>query len=110
MKNLLLTNKTAKQLYRSYIEKLPIVDYHNHLSIKDIKNNRRFRDIYELWIEPDPYKHRAMRMCGIPEEKIIGSAAPFEKFIAWCETFPRLLGNPLYDWSRMELSSVFGIT
>ena len=109
MKDFLLKSDTAKMLYSS-VKKLPIIDYHNHLSVADISENKRFSDIYELWIKPDPYKHRAMRMCGVSERLITGDASDFDKFAAWCGIFPNLVGNPLYIWSQMELQSIFGIT
>lgn len=104
----LLNSATAKTLYQQ-VKDLPIIDYHNHLSLDDLKNNKRFLDIFDLWIKPDPYKHRAMRMCGIPEKYITGDADGKEKFLKWCEILPSLLGNPLYHWSLMELNTVFGI-
>ena len=107
-KNFLLNGNTAKKLYGA-VKDLPIIDYHNHLSLSDIKNNVRFTDVYDLWIAPDPYKHRAMRMCGVDEDFITGNEDKKEKFIKWCETFPKLIGNPLYHWSLMELSTLFGI-
>ncbi|MBR7165588.1 MAG: glucuronate isomerase [Clostridia bacterium] len=108
-KDLLLRSDLARKLYGE-VERLPLIDYHNHLSLADIGENRRYMDVFDLWVAPDPYKHRAMRMCGIPEEKITGSAPVKEKFACWCSVFPKLLGNPLYIWSRMELELVFGIT
>ena len=105
----LLNTDTAKRIYQEYASQLPVIDYHNHLSVDDIKENRRFFDIYELWIQPDPYKHRAMRMCGVEEKYITGNATNEEKFCAWCEVLPDLLGNPLYHWTVMELYMVFGI-
>jgi len=108
-KNFLLNSETAKVLY-SYSKDLPIIDYHNHLSIEDISKNKRFYDIYDLWIKPDPYKHRAMRMCSVSERYITGDATDFEKFKAWCCVYPKLIGNPLYVWTQMELSKIFGIT
>lgn len=107
--NFLLNGLTAKKLY-SYIKDLPIIDYHNHLSINDISENKRFTDVYDLWIKPDPYKHRAMRMCGIKEHYITGDASKEEKFIKWCEVIPSLIGNPLYHWSLMELKKVFYVS
>jgi len=65
--------------------------------------------LYELWLASDPYKHRLMRICGIEEDYITGTAEPFEKFERFCSVFPYIAGNPVYDWSRMELSKVFGI-
>lgn len=105
----LLNNETAKTLYQA-IKALPIIDYHNHLSMDDIVQDRRFYDIYDLWIKPDPYKHRAMRMCGVTEKYITGDATNEEKFVKWCETLPKLLLNPLSHWSQIELETVFGIT
>lgn len=101
-KKFLLKSETAVKLYEK-VKTLPIIDYHNHLSVDDIKNNTRFSDVYHLWVKTDPYKHRAMRMCGVPEKYITGDAPEKEKFVAWCETLPNLIGNPLYHWTKMEL-------
>ena len=108
-KEYLLTTNTSKILYDK-VKDLPIIDYHNHLSVDDIRTNKRYTDIYDLWIKPDPYKHRAMRMCGVEERYITGEASDKEKFMKWCETLPKLIGNPLYVWSKMELERVFGIS
>lgn len=110
MKNTFLLNSDKANLLYSYVSKLPIVDYHNHLSIADISENKRFLDVYEVWVKPDPYKHRAMRMCGVEEVYITGSASNSEKFIKWCETLPKLIGNPLHHWSMMELDMIFHIS
>lgn len=107
--NFLLNTKTAERLYE-YVKMLPIIDYHNHLSVTDICEDKRYYDIYELWIKPDPYKHRAMRMCGVDEKYITGDEDNQVKFRKWCETVPKLIGNPLYLWTKMELDTVFGIT
>lgn len=105
----LLNTELSKRLYRECAAGLPVIDYHNHLSLQDLEQNRRFENLYELWIQPDPYKHRAMRMCGVPESHITGDAPAEEKFRAWCTIFPRLAGNPLYQWSLMELQDVLEI-
>ncbi len=105
----LLKSKTAKKLYK-YVKELPVIDYHNHLSVADISENKRYSNIYELWIKPDPYKHRAMRMCGVDEIYITGDASEYEKFKAWCSIYPKLVGNPLYVWSQMELETIFEIS
>lgn len=107
-KNYLLDSRLARQFYKE-IKALPIVDYHNHLDINAIKENKRFTDIYELWIKVDPYKHRALRMLGVDENLITGSASSEEKFNIWCEKFPLLVGNPLYVWAPLELEAIFGI-
>ncbi len=106
--NFLLKTNVAKALYE-HVNSLPIIDFHNHICVADIKSDRKYDDIVSLWLAPDPYKHRLMRICGIPEHFITGDAAPYEKFEKYCSVFPYLAGNPVYDWSRMELSHVFGI-
>ena len=88
---------------------LPIIDFHNHLPVKDIKENKVYSDFTELWIATDPYKHRAMRILGVDEFYITGQAANYDKFKKWAECVPMLIGNPLYDWVIMELHQVFGI-
>ncbi len=105
----LLSTERAKALYDS-VKALPIIDYHNHLSLADISQNRRFLDVYDLWIAPDPYKHRAMRMTGVEEYYITGGATNEEKFVKWCETMGKLALHPLSHWSYMELEQVFGVT
>lgn len=108
-KDFLLTTPLAKRLYEEVARNLPLIDFHNHLNVIDIASDRRFDNIAQLWLLSDPYKHRAMRICGVPEHLITGSADAKEKFFAWCAIFPRLLGNPLYDWSIMEMQWIFGI-
>ena len=107
--NFLLKTKNAERLYFETAAHLPIIDFHNHLCVADISADRSYESLVELWLTPDPYKHRLMRICGVEEHYITGDAAPFEKFQKYCEVFPYLAGNPVYDWSRMELSRVFGI-
>ena len=107
--NFLLKTSNAELLYREYAKDLPIIDYHNHVSVSDIAKDRRFGNLCELWLSSDPYKHRLMRICGVDEHFITGEASPFEKIEKYCEIFPYLAGNPVYDWSRMELSQVFGL-
>lgn len=105
----LLPLPAARELYTGTAADLPVIDFHNHLSVPDILAERRFLSVTDLWLKPDPYKHRAMRMRGVPEKYITGDAPEDERFRAWCTVFPDLVGNPLYSWSLMELSSVFGI-
>lgn len=109
MDTYLLKTKGAERLYREAAKDLPIIDFHNHLSVADIAADRRYEDLSALWLSPDPYKHRLMRICGVPERYITGDATPYEKFERFCTVFPHLAGNPVYDWSKMELSRIFGI-
>lgn len=105
----LLTNQWSKKLYHSSAEKMPIIDYHCHLSPKEIYENKSFTNLTEAWLSGDHYKWRLMRACGVPEEKITGHASDYEKFYAWCQTVPKIIGNPLYTWTHLELKRFFQI-
>src|SRR5579884_3287057 len=107
--NFLLRTKTARNLYREYAAGEPILDYHCHLSAKEIAENRSFRDLTEIWLEGDHYKWRAMRANGVPERYCTGNAKPYEKFLEWARTVPHTLRNPLYHWTHLELQRYFGI-
>jgi glucuronate isomerase len=107
--NFLLSTNKAKRFYREYAADQPILDYHCHLSAKEIADNRRFQDLAEIWLEGDHYKWRAMRANGVPERYCTGNAKPYEKFLAWSRTVPHTLRNPLYHWTHLELKRYFGI-
>lgn len=107
--NFLLENETARYLYRCYAESRPILDYHCHLSARDIAVDRSFSNLGEIWLEGDHYKWRAMRSNGVPERLCTGDADPYEKFLAWAETVPHTLRNPLYHWTHLELLRYFDI-
>ena len=109
MKESFLTfDDTGRRLFDA-VRGLPVIDWHNHLSVSDLVQDRKFADLTELWVASDPYKHRAMRICGVPEKFITGDVSPYEKFLKWSEVLPQLAGNPLYHWSQLELLRVFGI-
>jgi glucuronate isomerase len=105
----LLNTKTARRLYHQFAETAPIFDYHCHLPPGDIARNRRFNNLFEIWLEGDHYKWRAMRANGVPEKFCTGDAPPYEKFLAWAKTVPHTLRNPLYHWTHLELKRYFGI-
>lgn len=46
---LLLSGDTAQKIYDA-ISKLPIIDYHCHLNEEEIKCDKHFSDIGELWL------------------------------------------------------------
>jgi glucuronate isomerase len=105
----LLHSKAARRLYHDHAAGQPILDYHCHLPPADVARNRRFANLFEIWLEGDHYKWRAMRANGVPERFCTGDAAPYEKFLAWSATVPKCLRNPLYHWTHLELSRYFGI-
>jgi glucuronate isomerase len=105
----LLQSETARRLYLTYAASQPILDYHCHLSPQDIAENRRFRNLFEIWLEGDHYKWRAMRANGVSEHYCTGGADPYEKFLAWAHTVPSTLRNVEYQWTHLELQRYFGI-
>ena len=105
----LLHGETARGLYNDYAKDHPIIDYHCHLPPAEIAENRQFRNLFEIWLEGDHYKWRAMRADGVPERYCTGDASDYEKFLAWARTVPHTLRNPLYHWNHLELMRYFGI-
>jgi len=105
----LLENKFAERLYHNFAAEMPIIDYHNHLPPDEIANNKKFKNITEIWLKGDHYKWRAMRANGINEKYITGNGADKTKFLRWAETVPYTMRNPLYHWTHLELQRYFGI-
>ncbi|MGC4054978.1 MAG: glucuronate isomerase [Paludibaculum sp.] len=105
----LLSSPSARKLYHEYAQDQPILDYHCHLPPADVARNRQFANLFEIWLEGDHYKWRAMRANGVKEDLVTGSASPKEKFLAWAGTVPDTLRNPLYHWTHLELKRYFGI-
>ena len=107
--NFLLETETARELYFDHAAEQPIYDYHCHLSPRQIAENYRFRNLYDIWLAGDHYKWRAMRANGIAERFCTGDASDEEKYRAFVKTVPYTLRNPLYHWSHLELLRYFGI-
>lgn len=104
----LLNNQVGKHLFHDYAEGMPIVDYHCHISPKEIWEDKRFQNITEVWLGGDHYKWRLMRANGVDERYVTGDAPAREKFQKWAETLERCIGNPVYEWSHLELRRFFG--
>ena len=109
-KDFLLTTPTAQTLYHDYAAQMPIIDYHCHVDPKEIFEDRRFANIYQVWLEGDHYKWRVMRSNGVDERFITGDAPEREKFQKFAEALPRAIGNPMYHWCHLELRTYFGYT
>lgn len=107
-KDFLLTTSTAQKLYHDVAAKCPIIDYHCHISPRQIYEDLRYDNITQVWLGGDHYKWRLMRCAGVPEEYITGSASDHDKFIKWAEVLGKSAGNPLYHWSHLELRNFFG--
>ena len=104
----LLKTETAKHLYHDYAKVLPIIDYHCHVSPREIFEDKGFSDIYDVWLTGDHYKWRLMRSNGVDERYITGDAPAREKFQKFAETLPKAIGNPMYHWCHLELKNYFG--
>jgi glucuronate isomerase len=112
-KDFLLTNSVAKDLYHNHASEMPIFDFHCHLPPKEIYEDHKFSSLTECWIGAngygDHYKWRLMREYGIDESFITGKAPDKEKFLKYAEVMPYLVGNPIYEWTHLELKHFFGI-
>lgn len=108
-KDFVLKNQTAVTLYEKYAKDMPIFDFHCHLPIEEIYNDRKFANITECWLGGDHYKWRLMRELGVDESYITGDKDPFEKFMKYAEVMPYAIGNPIYHWTHLELQRYFDI-
>lgn len=108
-KDFLLTTETAKHLYHDIAAKMPIIDYHCHLVPQEIYEDRTFENLSQVWLGADHYKWRALRTIGATEDKVTGNAPDEDKFHAFAEAMPQLIGNPIYHWSHLELQRGFDI-
>ena len=106
--NFMLKNEPAKKLY-AMVKDLPIIDYHCHLQPKQIAENYQFKNAFDLFLGGDHYKWRQMRSNGIDEEYVTGGADEYEKFKRFASIMPKLIGNPLYHWTHLELKRYFDI-
>ena len=107
-RDFLLNTEAAKKLFHEAAETCPIIDYHCHLSPKEIWEDIRYENITQVWLGGDHYKWRLMRSAGVPEKYITGDAPDYEKFLKYATVLGRAVGNPLYHWSHLELRRFFG--
>ena len=107
--NFLLQSRTARRLFHEVARDQPIIDYHCHLSPREIATNHRWDNLAEIWLGGDHYKWRLLRANGVDENLITGQSTPREKFQAWAETVPFTLRNPIHHWTHLELQRYFGI-
>ena len=106
--NFLLNTETARRLYSKYAVDMPIIDYHCHVSPKEIYEDKKFENITQLWLSGDHYKWRLMRSNGVDEYYITGDAPEKEKFLQFARMLPKAIGNPMYHWCHLELKNYFG--
>ena len=116
-KDFLLETETAKHLFHDYAEHQPLVDYHCHISPREIYENRRFNNLTEVWLggkNPDGsyfgdhYKWRVMRSNAVPEEYVTGEKDAYERYCKFVEALQMAIGNPMVHWCNLELRQFFG--
>jgi len=105
----LLKSNTAQLLYHEYASKMPLIDYHCHLSPQQIADNIQFKNITDAWLSGDHYKWRAMRSNGVDESYCTGTQSDEAKFHKWAATVPYTMRNPLYHWTHLELQRYFNV-
>lgn len=103
-------NKEIREKLFNEIKDLPIIDYHCHLSPKEIYLDEPFSDIGDLWLSYDHYKWRLMRSAGVDEKYITGKETTTkEKYTEFARVLARAFGNPVKEWVKMELKTYFSI-
>ncbi len=102
-----LRSDSARALYAEG-SKLPVFDYHNHLSPQLLYENKNFANMADFWLQGDHYIWRAMRLGGVDEELITGNAPAEDKFLAWVGVLDTLVGCQLYAWIQMQMAFLFG--
>ncbi|MFC0275287.1 glucuronate isomerase [Enterococcus devriesei] len=111
--NFLLENEWGQKLFNDYAKDQPIIDYHCHLEPQAILENQQYSNLTQLWLNDkgagDHYKWRLMRANGVEESLISGNGDDYEKFLAFVKTIEKAPGNPIYEWSHLELRRYFGI-
>ena len=116
-KDFLLGTETARQLFHGVAETLPLADYHCHISPREIYEDRRFRDLTELWLGRrqedgsylgDHYKWRLMRANAVSEDYVTEDRDPYERYLKFVEALQLGIGNPMVHWCNLELRQFFG--
>lgn len=112
--NFMLSNDVAVKLYHNYAAKMPIFDYHCHLSPQEMYEDKPFESITEMFLDGDHYKWRYMRSMGLNERYMTGhrtgdKPSDYERFEAFVSALQYAIGNPLYHWTHLELQRYFGI-
>lgn len=105
----LLGNQMSKTLFHGYAENMPIIDYHCHLDPREIYENKKYDNLTQIWLGGDHYKWRLLRANGVDEALITGDATDYDKFLAFAETIEKAFGNPIYEWTHLELKRFFKI-
>lgn len=104
----LMKSETALAIY-NVIEKLPVVDPHNHANVVELEKNLNYPDPWQLFAATDHYVWEMLRKRGVPENFITGKVSPKEKWMKMASVFPEFAGNPVYEWVHLDLKRYLGI-
>ncbi len=105
----LLSNDVSRELFHNYAHGRPIYDYHCHLPPQEIAQNKRWKNLTDVWLTGDHYKWRLMRANGVSEELITGKADDKEKYLAYVRSLRQAPRSPIFHWSHLELKRYFEI-
>lgn len=114
----ILESDTAKHLFHDHAKSLPIIDYHCHLSSREIYEDVRFDSLGDVWFGGmqkdgscygDHYKWRLMRSNGMAESLVTGRDDEKARFKGFAKTLSLAIGNPMYHWCNLELKRYFGV-
>lgn len=110
----LLESSWGKKLFHQFAKEEPIIDYHCHLEPQVVLENKQYENLTQVWLNDhgvgDHYKWRLMRANGVPENLISGDGDDYQKFLAFVQTIEKAPGNPIYEWSHLELRRYFEIS
>ncbi len=107
-RNYLIKTDAGLEIYDA-IKDLPIIDPHNHANVEEIAANNNYPDLWQLFAATDHYVWEVLRKLGVPEEYLTGKRTPKEKWLKSASVFPRLVGNPVYEWVHLDLKRYLGI-
>ncbi|MDR0847158.1 MAG: glucuronate isomerase [Lactobacillales bacterium] len=107
--NFMLETETARKLFHDYAKQQPIMDYHCHLIPQEIYENKKYNNLTEVWLGGDHYKWRLMRANGVTEDLVTGDGDAYPKLLAFAGVMEKAIGNPIYEWTHLELRRYFDI-
>jgi glucuronate isomerase len=106
--NFILETAVANKLYYSHAEKMPIVDYHCHLSLKQIAENKNFKNQAAIWWFLNQKSRMENQMNALSNlgllSRFVGMLTDSRSFMPYSrhEYFRRilcnLLGNDVEKW------------
>jgi len=107
--SIFLNDETSDIIYSSFAKDLPIADYSNNFTCKQVFETV-YTNIFELWIKCDQEKLDIMRYNGVAESHITGNASDYEKFRCFCAIMPNIIGSSTYLQAHLELKNFIGFS